>query len=177
MERNLAEAVALSDLTAAHTPALTDGQAASSCPCRQGAASTSVTMASCRATPADVFFDYCEDIKCANIGDAIIESQGRILDVTATLRNVCPGKRVAVGITLMEVDPNGTSHPRGIKTLLVPAQGGMACVDVQLPSARFILPEEDSATIPHSNSTCSNQRHFTVRVDAHYADVTGVPCS
>ena len=40
-----------------------------------------------------------------------MEGQGRILDLTMCLKNVCPGKRVAVGIALSELDPRGNEYP------------------------------------------------------------------
>lgn len=40
-----------------------------------------------------------------------MEGQGRILDLTMCLKNVCPGKRVAVGIALSELDPAATNIP------------------------------------------------------------------
>lgn len=119
----------------------------------------------------DVYFDSCEDIKTLNLGDVVIGEQGRVLDVTAMLRQICPGKRVAVAVGIYELEADGTVHPRGIKTVLVPAHNNPGCVDLQLPSLRFVLPEEASAA--PSAVTCGKQRHFTVRVDAHYADLNG----
>ena len=63
----------------------------------------------------DIYFEKCEDHKVCHIGDTVMEGQGRILDLTMCLKNVCPGKRVAVGIALSELDPRGNEYPRGMK--------------------------------------------------------------
>ena len=68
----------------------------------------------------DIYFEKCEDHKVCHIGDTVMEGQGRILDLTMCLKNVCPGKRVAVGIALSELDPRGNEYPRGMKTFTVP---------------------------------------------------------
>ena len=42
-----------------------------------------------------------------------LESQGRILQLDLTLKQVCPGKRVALAVILTEVDDNGQEHAGG----------------------------------------------------------------
>ena len=50
-----------------------------------------------------------------------LESQGRILQLDLTLKQVCPGKRGALAVILTEVDENGQEHARGMKTVTIPA--------------------------------------------------------
>ncbi|MFQ8831818.1 MAG: hypothetical protein ACLR7U_02260 [Ruthenibacterium lactatiformans] len=97
-----------------------------------------------------------------------MEGQGRILDLTMCLKNVCPGKRVAVGIALSELDPRGNEYPRGMKTFTVPAHHHSYCADIPVEAMRFILPEDIS--VSGTSDSCGNRRHFTARVVAHYID-------
>lgn len=57
------------------------------------------------------------------------------------IKNVCPGKRVAVAVFLTKVDTAGIEYPCGIKTVLIPAQGFMCCQDVELKCINFVLPK------------------------------------
>ena len=116
----------------------------------------------------DIYFEKCEDHKVCHIGDTVMEGQGRILDLTMCLKNVCPGKRVAVGIALSELDPRGNEYPRGMKTFTVPAHHHSYCADIPVEAMRFILPEDIS--VSGTSDSCGNRRHFTARVVAHYID-------
>lgn len=121
----------------------------------------------------NVYFRGCEDAKTCNLGNVPIEYQGCILDISLRLKNVCPGKRVAVGISLYEVDSCGVEYSRGMKMFTVPAHGGSCCADIPICDIRFILPEDISVG---SGEGCTSRRHFIVRVDAQYLD-SSVPCS
>lgn len=119
-----------------------------------------------------IWFDACEgsreiaiDSDCHNE-----ESIGRVLDVSVTLRDMCPGRRCAVGVELVEMDEAGAEYPRGFRAFTVPAHGGSQNRDVALPSIRFILPEDNSA----ANQGC--RRHFVARVSNHYVDEAGCGC-
>ena len=110
-----------------------------------------------------VFFDTCDSQQeiCVSSTCADQQSQGRILDVVTTLHNVCPGRRSAVGLTLTEVDNDGSERARGFRAITVPAHHSNCSRDVQLESVRFILPEDVSL---------QRRRHFVCRVDHHYMD-------
>lgn len=110
-----------------------------------------------------VWFDGCDGAQAVQVATACGESQmpGRILDVTATLRNVCPGRRSAVGMTICEVDENGAEYARGFRAVSVPAHHGHCSRDVQLEKVRFILPEDVSL---------QRRRHFICRLTHHYMD-------
>lgn len=116
----------------------------------------------------DIHFEKCEDYKRCHLGDTVIDGQGRILDLTLRLINVCPGKRVAVGVTLGEIDPRGNEHPRGMKTFTVSAHHHGCCTDIPVETIRFILPE-DSCT-NGTGGLCGSGRHFVAKVSAHYID-------
>lgn len=115
----------------------------------------------------ELCFERCEDYKMCRIGDAAIDGQGRILDLSMRLKDVCPGKRVAVGVMLHEVDARGARHPRGMKTFTVPAHRHGCCADVPVETVRFILPEDAGCG---AGGPCGDSRHFIVKVSAHYID-------
>ena len=46
--------------------------------------------------PVELSVDGCEDAVTMDMGDAYLESQGRIIQMDVTIKNVCPGKRVAL---------------------------------------------------------------------------------
>ena len=70
---------------------------------------------------------------------------------------------MAAALTLTELDPAGGEHPRGLRTLLVPArapgQGGPA----GLPPVRFVLPQA-------LDVSGGGPRRVRLRVDCHYVD-------
>ena len=112
--------------------------------------------------------DPCQDLAEINADGLIISGQGRIVRVNAVLKNVCPGKRAAVAVVLTEVDCRGQEHSRGMKTVLIPAQPGEGCRDVQLRCIQFVVPEElDACGCPQS--MCDG-RDFRVRLFANYVD-------
>lgn len=122
----------------------------------------------------DIYYDTCEDAKSCDMGNAYMENQGRILDLTLTLKCVCPGKRVALGVALSEVDACNQEYSRGLKTMTIPAHNNSCCMDIPVSSMRFILPEDIS--VSGSRDMCASQRHFIARVDAHYIDVISGGC-
>lgn len=101
-------------------------------------------------------------------GDVRLESLGRILELNFTVKRVCPGKRVALGILLSEVDENGTEYPRGMKALTLPAHNAPSCRDIRVKCVRFVLPEDLSA-VEEPGSMC-RERFFRVRTIAHPVD-------
>ena len=116
----------------------------------------------------------CKDAVHVVLNPAGIASLGRIVQLDVTLKAVCPGKQVAASIQLMEVAPDGTELPRGVKHILVPAQTGEVCQDVTLECVQFSLPEALNAA-GHTGSIC-NPRHFTARVTANYVDTDFACC-
>lgn len=118
--------------------------------------------------PVDVAVCGCQDSIVFDVGDVYLESMGRILQLDINLKNVCPNKRVALGVVLNETDPNGNEYPRGVKTITVPAHGFPSCRDVLVRCIKFVLPE-DLDVSGGSRGMC-NMRNFKVRVIAHNID-------
>ena len=92
--------------------------------------------------PIELTLDGCQDSAVIDVGDTYLESQGRILQLDVTVKNVCPGKRVALAVILTEVDCKGKEHSRGMKTITIPAHKYSGCRDVLVKCIKFVLPEE-----------------------------------
>ena len=125
----------------------------------------------CKPSPCsrnEIAFTSCEDAKTVELSRPI-ENQGRILDLTVTLRNICPGKRVALSVQLYELDCFQREYHRGLKIMTVPAHHNMGCTNVRVAPIRFIMPEDISVSMPQDG--CRSGRRFKVRVDAHYIDI------
>ena len=117
----------------------------------------------------------CEDTIEFDAGDLALESLGRILQLDVTLKNICPGKRVALAITLNEVDEYDNEYKRGLKTLTIPAHYKSTCQDVTVRCIKFVLPQDlDVAT---GCSCICNERNFKARLMANYIDYDFECCS
>ena len=119
--------------------------------------------------PVDLTPDGCSDSVLVDLGDTYLESQGRIIQMDVTIKDVCPGKRVALAAILTEVDENGMEYQRGMKTITVPAHNRSQCHDVLVKGIKFVVPDNlDVSTAPPS-SMC-NQRKFKARFIANNID-------
>jgi len=137
------------------------------CECDVCAASGAAVRADCHGTydgETHVYFESCDGAKEVTLSSECHneDSLGRVLDVTMTLCNVCPGRRCAVGMHLTEMDEGGNEVQRGFRAITVPAHDGPQNRDLALPSVRFILPEDVSCG--------GRRRHFVVRTTNHYMD-------
>ena len=124
--------------------------------------------------PMDFQMEGCQDAAVINANDTFISGLGRIVQVDALVKNVCPDKRTAVAVLLWEVDDQGVEYARGVKSVLIPALGGTSCQDVQLKCISFVVPEELDVS-GDANSIC-DPRKFRVRVLANYVDTDFICC-
>lgn len=119
-------------------------------------------------TPVDIVVEGCNDTIEYDAGDIYLDSLGRILELKATIKNVCPNRRVALAVIVTEVDANNIEHKRGIKTMEIPAHTLPTCNDIIINCIRFVLPESLDTT-GNNNAIC-NARNFKARFIAHYID-------
>ncbi len=119
-------------------------------------------------TPVDLTVSGCNDSALVDLGDTYLESQGRILQLDVTVKNVCPGKRVALAVILTEVDENGMEYQRGMKAFTIPAHDYDGCRDVLVKCIKFVLPED--LDVSGSSTAMCNERNFRARVIAHNID-------
>ena len=118
--------------------------------------------------PIEGSVEGCSDTVEFDAGDICMQSLGRIVELSVTLRNVCPNKRVALAVLLHEVDAYGDEHKRGLKTMTVPAHTRQGCRDVTVRCIRFVLPED--LDVSGSDTALCNERKFRARFIAHYID-------
>ena len=125
--------------------------------------------------PVELTVDGCEDMLEFDAGDLGMESLGRIVQLSVTLKNVCPHRRVALAAILTEVDDHGLEYKRGMKTVLVPAHTKESCRDVTVRCIKFVLPE--SLDVSGSTSSICNARNFKARFIANYIDDNFTCCN
>ena len=118
--------------------------------------------------PVDVTIGGCDDVVEYNAGEIGLDSPGRILELDATIKDVCPGRRVALAVILNEVDDEYNEHKRGLKTITVPAHDKDGCRDVTVRCIRFVLPED--LDVSGDPDAICNERKFKARFIAHYID-------
>lgn len=119
--------------------------------------------------PVDITLDGCEDSVEFDAGDLGMESLGRILQLSVTLKNVCPHKRVALAVIVTEVGYDGMEYKRGMKTMTIPAHTGDSCRDVTVRCIKFVLPEDLDVPRTKDSGMCGEHR-FKARFIAHYID-------
>ena len=124
-------------------------------------------------TSVEVPFDGCSDTIEYDAGDIQLESLGRILKLDATLKNVCPHKRVALAVIITETDSNDVEHRRGLKTLVIPAHNAETCRDITIRCIKFVLPEE--LNVSGSTGGFCGTRFVKAKFIANYID-TGFEC-
>ena len=116
--------------------------------------------------PVDLEVEGCDDAVLVDLGDVYLESQGRIIQMDVTIKNVCPGKRVALAAILTEVDQDGMEHQRGMKAMTIPAHNSPMCRDVLVKCIKFVVPEDLNVS---GGAMCSPRR-FKARFLANNVD-------
>lgn len=116
--------------------------------------------------PVDFTVEGCEDAILVDLRDVYLESQGRIIQMDVTIKNVCPQKRVALAVILTEVDEDGMEYQRGMKAMTIPAHDSPTCRDVLVKCIKFVVPEDLSVS---GGAMCS-PRSFKARFIAHNID-------
>lgn len=119
--------------------------------------------------PADLTVSGCSDSIVLDMGSVYLESLGRLIQMDVTVRNVCPGKRVALAVILTEIDENGMEYQRGMKAMTIPAHNAPACRDVLVRCIKFVVPEDLDVSGASPQAMC-NPRNFKARFIAHNID-------
>lgn len=125
-------------------------------------------------TPIEYIMDGCSDYASIDLGNLPLAGQGRIVQFSLTLPNVCPNRRIALAVILSEIDHNGIDQPRGTKIFTIPAHDKNTCQDIKVADINFILPDD----INYAPCSClCAERQFRVRCLAHYIDNTSNICT
>ena len=119
--------------------------------------------------PADLSVEACSDSVVVDMGHVQLQSLGHIIQVDVTIKDVCPGKRVALAAILTEVDENGEEYQRGMKAFAIPAHDYPSCRDVLVKCIKFVVPE-DLDDVPGAGQAICRRRNFKVRFIAHNID-------
>lgn len=119
--------------------------------------------------PNDIKINECEDFVSVDMDNVLMESLGRIVELSLKIKNVCPKKRVALAVILKEIDKAGNEYSRGLKTITIPAHNYPMCKDVMVKNIRFVLPEDLNVNSTNPNSICS-ERNFRASFIANYID-------
>ena len=119
--------------------------------------------------PVDLMVDGCQDSVLVDLGDVYLQSLGRIVQVDVRIKNVCPGKRVALAVILTEVDDEGMEYQRGMKAMTIPAHSYPTCRDVLVKCIKFVLPEDLRINQNNPGSMCGS-RNLKARFIAHNID-------
>ena len=122
--------------------------------------------------PVEFTLDGCQDSMVVELGDQYLESQGSIVQMNLTLKNVCPNKRVALGMVLTELDCMGNEYPRGLKAITIPAHHHVTCRDVQVKGIKFVLPVDPDFVELNQNQNTGfcRRRNLKIRTMAHHMD-------
>ena len=116
--------------------------------------------------PVALTIEGCDDTVEFDAGLLDLGALGRILQLSVTLQNVCPGKRVALAAILSELNEEDVELQRGMKILTVPAHDSASCQNVTVRCIKFVLPQDETAVVA---SICG-ERRFRARFIAHYID-------
>ncbi len=119
--------------------------------------------------PVDFDVSGCQDSLLVDLGDVNLESLGRIVQLDVTVKNVCPNRRVALGIILTEVDSQGMEYQRGMKAITIPAHNYSTCRDVLVKCIKFVLPEDLNVSESDPSAICGT-RNLRARFIAHNID-------
>lgn len=112
-------------------------------------------------------YTRCEVDKNMILEASELPNVGRFLTLQATVKNICPNRRVALGIKLYETT-GGSRVLKGYKTYSF-KHNESNCRDVSLCNIRFVLPEELSEG--DDNTTMCGQRSFDIETNSHYVNI------
>ena len=109
--------------------------------------------------------------KCDNVKTVILESEnlsgvGRFLNLSATVKNVCPKKLIALGLKIYETT-SGKKVMKGYK-MFSASHNQPCCADITFSNIHFVFPEE----IAESCKKCDicNRRTFEIETITHYVN-------
>lgn len=111
----------------------------------------------------------CQDAITVDLGETDLESTGRIVQLDVTVKQVCPGKRVALAVILTETDEHGMEHQRGMKVMTLPAHSYPTCRDILVKCVRFVLPDDLDVSGGDAPRMCA-RRSLRARLIAHSVD-------
>lgn len=127
----------------------------------------------CCQDKTDITFEECTDVievDLPKIGDGYdLKCNGRILILGIRLKNVCPHRRIALGVIAHEII-NDAEYERGFAVVTVPAlptpTAEPPCTDITVKPITFVFPEG----LENESTNCES-RTFRIKVIVHYIDI------
>lgn len=111
----------------------------------------------------------CNDHVRYNAGTLPLSGQGRLINASVTLRRVCPGRKIALGVTLVELDRCNRGRNRAFKAYEVTVPSGSGCIsNLQVRDIFFVVPETSS--LNGDTATMCGTRRFKILATANYLD-------
>ena len=108
--------------------------------------------------PRELVAEGCTEAVTFDAGELSLAAQGRIVELSLTMVNVCPRRRVALAVLLTDGEEDGY---RALKTFAIPAHCGPDCRDVRIEGIRFVVPD--------SSGHCAGRRLYAQTM-ANYMD-------
>lgn len=123
--------------------------------------------------PVPIDVSSCDEIVDAPLGNITVSPSGNLLQISLTLKNVCPNRPVALGIYLTKKRP-GTStiyDPYTFRAFTIPGFSSTAgrCQDIPVDCLKFVLP-------PDPNIAPCATIYLKAYVFAHYIGVDSLCC-
>lgn len=140
------------------------GSCHNDCSCPQTTSTESTTMTSTIGGDAVMSSDsFCVDGCCEQVNRDLglinIANLGQIINVSLTLRNVCPNRKIAIAITLVEIDQCCREHQRAFRVFEIQTPS-TPCGNLRVNNLRFAIPVENSC----------QKRRFRFLITANYSD-------
>lgn len=122
--------------------------------------------------PVSISASTCDEIVDAPLGDLYLMQSGNLLQISLTLKSVCPNRPVALGIYLTKKRASSSTYdPYAFRAFTIPgfsSTSGM-CQDIPVDCLKFVLP-------PDANIAACDVRYLKVYVFAHYIGVDPICC-
>ena len=115
--------------------------------------------------PCDpVKVDSCSTCKEIDLGNVNPTHPGLLIDVSATVRNLCPNKQISVACILCEkIGHKDVVRAVQVRQFRTPKKGHCVCLDVDF---RFAFPQKCGC----------NDRIFKAKIISNYINPTGCKC-
>ena len=139
------------------------GTALPACGCTAPAENCPLPDESCPSTLVELELDGCSGVVTVEAAGLEVASSGQILQLTVTLRSVCPGRQVALAVWLTGQGGCGQETLCGMRCVTVPAHYAQSCRDVAVRCLQFVLP---------GDAGCAARRVY-VHMLANYLDAGG----
>lgn len=116
-----------------------------------------------------ITFDVCQDTIDFTIGGSTgidLECESRFLKIRVLLKNVCRGRKIALGVFVCQLEDNEFKI-KGFRAREITVPPGEGCCNVRVDNFCFVLPQNDLC----------RKKEVRVEVVAHYSSFAfNCPC-